>query len=274
MSFLRRMINMTTKNATANERRDALRKAEAEITRAKDAKIAEFNKAITEANEAASHEIEEVKAKHERREAEIDAAIAADVRATIVPLAAKFGDAPRATAAKIGAAWKELAERSERELGGPLSSDHMIYAFLEVRGLLERAVDLSQLGDVVLSAAGDFCRLSTQGAPAPALDDALRKLEARATERVAQLGVGTPQAIAAIEIRRSHAGSGARRERALERHRRESLEAHRASPEGQAEANERAELAKRLREETPHTSKPKAKVGVPEEDRKVFRQFE
>lgn len=90
--------------------------------------------------------------------AKLDAALAADVKATIWPILAKFADAPRSSSIALMGAWRVLSARAEEELGDRLDPRHLAFGFVNAMG-----------PDAIDRAGGRFLMYGTGNVPAAQL---------------------------------------------------------------------------------------------------------
>lgn len=170
----------------------AKRKIEASRDQAVKAAQRQEHEAIREARDATA----DAERRHEEELARVDAEIVGELKERIYPLAAKFGETPRATAADIATAWRELSERCHRELDDELAMGHLALAFLEAMGAVSKfgAMEFMSTmigpGRSVGTAEINARRLIAANAATASIEEALRDLEAAAATVAASFRYG------------------------------------------------------------------------------------
>ncbi|MBX3228256.1 MAG: hypothetical protein KIT84_26475 [Labilithrix sp.] len=212
------------RSMSAGDRREFREKRKAELDAARDEELKALRERTTAAAEDHRGAVAELEDVLNVRDAEIDEAIAAELRERLYPLIKAFGEAPRATAREIAMVWSDLATRLKYETGRDLDSIHLVFAFVAAIGN-ENIIGCRRFYDSFICAEDSRCRrgegaLITAAAAACAanenavhIDSCLRRLE----EAVAGAMTGASTPSATVRSAHQRYASSALRVEAVER---------------------------------------------------------
>jgi hypothetical protein len=198
-------------------------RCKAELREAEDARDAALSAARTEQAAVAD---------------ELEADIAADVRAVIWPLLQGFGDQPRTVAARIALEWRALDARCREELGAELSWTHLAVAVAHVHDLAPHVGN------------PEYLKFSGDHAAPSAVQRAVRAILAKAAPVVVEHEIRTAEVAIAQRGHHTFAPNAARLEvltsratenaicKALAKHDAEAAEAARVAYENSPEQAE------------------------------------
>ena len=169
---------------SAAERVEALRAREADLAAARDTRRRELEQAIQATNTKHAADVTAARAEVEATLDRCEREIAEDLKRTLYPLAAKAGDAPRATALPIAECWRKLSARTKEETGHDLDAFHLALAMVASHGeeALASAAGDRELrrhtsGNLIASAVVMADRTLRQEAPVTVLEQSIRDLD-------------------------------------------------------------------------------------------------
>lgn len=205
---------------TAAERAEALAAREREIEETRSATVGSLTRQIGAANDEAKESLEAARKLVEARASERSQELAKEIAARVDPLIAQFVHAvdakgkpasPRTTALELARVWRELAAKAREEIGDDIDERHLGHALVALLGENEAVLAASipdfwhgsMGGGGPAEHVGRLSRVMLSGAPAPAIEDAIRQADVAIATRLTT-GVRGDLLPARLTVQRSH----------------------------------------------------------------------